>query len=150
MCVSACPQWCYQLGLPEALTQTPPTFGRPLRHFPNQSQCCGWTDPCGYCDCKMHLSNNHQGTLQIQYLLFTSWRVHGSWGQTSRSGIERKRGITYLRFCLHLGPIWGGSLERCFLIPISLYLKVHSLAELLHGEVVTTIGDHQQFYMPSS
>lgn len=42
----------------------------PTGNCPDGSQWCGWTGFCGaYYDCKMHLSNNHHGTLKNQGLL---------------------------------------------------------------------------------
>lgn len=42
--------------------------------------CCGWTGPWGsYCDCKVHLSNNHQETLgkkKPRFISQGSWRPH--------------------------------------------------------------------------
>ena len=40
------------------------------REFPNRSQSCGKTDPCGYnYNCKAHFCHNHQGTLKKQGML---------------------------------------------------------------------------------
>lgn len=52
----------------------------PHRHFPFQSQCSGYTGPCGSCyDCKMYLSNNDQGSLEKKPKIYYSYALEGIW-----------------------------------------------------------------------
>lgn len=60
---------------------------------PINNQCCGWTGPCGSSyNCKMPLSNNHQGALKKnKCLLLTgpvNYIVHLD--HIARSWVERK------------------------------------------------------------
>lgn len=48
---------------PGRLTWTVSPGASPHPHLPFQSQCCGWTGPCG---CKANLGNSHQGTPKNQ------------------------------------------------------------------------------------
>ena len=92
--------FCASLSLSIAMLPTrnawghsPGPEGNPHRHWLFQSQCCGWTGPDGsYCDCKMLLSNNHQGTLKEQGLLLTALGEHlAHWSHTARSLVEGDR-----------------------------------------------------------
>ena len=64
---------------------------KPPQTFPFQSQCCGWTSPCGpYYDCKTHLSNSSIGDLRqnkVSSQVLKSTRHAQS--HTNRSWIER-------------------------------------------------------------
>ena len=71
---------------------------RPHSHFPDQSQCCDWTSPCGFYDCKMYLRNKQQGTLEEKKKVYysqvpkdTGHTWSHTWGHTVRSQVERKR-----------------------------------------------------------
>lgn len=46
------------------LTWTPATCGELPKAYPTWGQCCGWTSPCHYWDCRMLLSNSCAGTLR--------------------------------------------------------------------------------------
>lgn len=65
------------------------TCGSPHRYFPNQSQCCDWTSPCGsYYDCKIHLGKPSGNSEQD--LLLTAPKVHGKpEDHTGRLWVER-------------------------------------------------------------
>lgn len=75
--------WIVVLGIPEEclgeLTWVHATFWLASRDIsPTWGQCCGWTGPYGsYYDCKMNLSNNHQGVSKKCLLLVGPGRVHG-------------------------------------------------------------------------
>ena len=73
------------------------------RHFPFLTSCHWWTDPGSYYDDKMHPSENHQGTLEKQGLLFTSPRGYkappGPHSQVTDKKRERMR--MDLGFCCY-------------------------------------------------
>lgn len=76
----------------------------PHRYFPDQRQCCGWIRPSdSYYDCKVHLSNNHQGLKNVYYSQDQEVQgmpqiTQGDHSQRERER-ERERERVYLRFC---------------------------------------------------
>ena len=78
---------------------------KPPQAFPLQSQCCGWTSPCGpYYDCKMHLSNSHWGTLTKQGF-FPSPEKYMACPEPHKQVTNRKS--VDLGFCLCWNWRWG-------------------------------------------
>lgn len=56
-----------------------------------QSQCCDWTSLLVLITVKMHLSNNHQGTLKRVYYSQVLEGTQHVWGYSMKSWLESER-----------------------------------------------------------
>lgn len=77
-------------GMPEGIHQGPYYLWQGPQTFTNESQCSDWTSPChSYYDCKMYLSNKHQGTGKNK--VYYSQVLVGMEPHSKVTGRERER-----------------------------------------------------------
>ena len=127
-------QWCSWLEMPVVLTSIIPPAAAPTDISLTRVQGCGWIRPCESYDCRMHLSNKHQESLEKRrFMTQQSWRtcstpwphtvvkVEGGkeWGPGARPLLGSRVGCSV--FCRlfqllanwkHKGRNWGAGREE--------------------------------------